>query len=340
MARACALARAHEGHTRPNPPVGAVIIQNGRLIGEGAHVRCGCAHAEVAALSSCTESPKGATVYCTLEPCSKPGRVGACCDALIASGVACVDFLQQDPNPVNAGAAQVLLTQAGIETHDWSRAPTPEQLSLVREGASLIAPFTKFIRTQRPYVTVKLAMTLDGRIADCTGNAKWISSPRAREQTDRLRQRVDVIMVGAETVRRDNPSLLCHQAPNPDLWRAVISHSGCLPHTAQILTDEAKDRTLVYSNPEEALKDLAQRGFLHVLCEGGLRLVQSLAQLDAIDEWIQITAPFVLGAQLIQESHIQFECGACTCASHDCPETFTIWRKPFEQEKAQPCSQV
>jgi len=295
MARACALAALSAGHTRPNPPVGAVVVKNGRVIGEGRHRRCGGDHAEAAALKSCAENPAGATVYCTLEPCSKPGRVGACCDALIAAGVREVVWAVPDPNPVNRGKAARRLRSAGIATACWAAARDSARRATADVAARLIAPFAKHVLTGLPYVTVKLAMSLDGRICDTRGDARWISSAAMRRETGALRERADCVLVGAETVRRDDPSLLCHTRRNDDLWRAVVSRSGRLPRTARIFTDAAADRTLVYRDPAAALRDLGARGFLHVLCEGGLGLARALAAADLVDEWIQVTAPIVIG---------------------------------------------
>ena len=162
MRRAIAVAGRSAGHTRPNPPVGAVVVKNGRVIGEGRHRRCGGDHAEVAALKACKVAPKGATVYVTLEPCSKPGRVGACCDALVAAGVKRVVWACPDPNPVNRGKAARILRRAGIETvHGVCE----------DEASAVIRPFAKHVTTGLPYVTVKLAMSLDGKICDDWGDA-------------------------------------------------------------------------------------------------------------------------------------------------------------------------
>ena len=301
MARAIALAERSVGHTRPNPPVGAVVVKNGRVIGEGRHRRCGGDHAEVAALKSCGTSPTGATVYCTLEPCSKPGRVGACCDALIAAGVKRVVWACPDPNPTNRGRAARVLRRAGVATaHGLCEA----------EAAALIRPFAKHVLTGLPYVTVKIAMSLDGKICDDSGDARWVSNEKARAATGRLRERVDVMMVGAETIRRDNPSLLCHTRRNDDLWRAVVSRSGRLPADAQVFTDAAKDRTLVYRDAVEAVRDLGARGFMHILCEGGLTLARSLAEAGLVDEWITVLAPKVIGGRPIREA---VSIGRCTC---------------------------
>lgn len=286
MRRAIALAWRSAGHTRPNPPVGAVVVKDGKVIGEGRHRRCGGDHAEVAALKSCKVSPVGSTVYVTLEPCSKPGRVGACCEALIAAGVRRVVWACRDPNPVNRGKAARILRRAGIETAHGLCA---------EEAGAVIRPFATHVTTGRPYVTVKLAMSLDGKICDDFGNARWISDSKSRRYTGRWREHVDAVMVGAETIRKDNPSLLCHTRRNDDLWRVVVSRSGKLPRNAQVFADAAKDRTLVFGDAAEALRELGRRGFMHVLCEGGLGLARSLAAAGHVDEWVVVLAPIVIG---------------------------------------------
>ncbi len=294
MLKAIELAKISRGHTRPNPPVGAVIVKDGNIIGEGRHIRCGCDHAETAALKNCRESPFGATAYVTLEPCSKQGRVGACTDALVAAGIRRVVWAAADPNPKNRDCAKAVLEQNGIETVSGI---------LEQEANKLTAPFAKHILTGLPFITVKLAMSLDGKICDNFGDAKWISSPQSRETTGRLREVVDCVMVGGNTVRCDNPSLLCHtEKGNDDLWRAVVSESGNLPQESQIFTDSAKDRTLVYGDAKSAVEDLGKRGFMHILCEGGLGLARSLAEAGLVDEWITVLAPVVIGDKPIGEA--------------------------------------
>ena len=299
------------GHTRPNPPVGAVVVIGGKVLGRGRHRRCGGDHAEVAAMKDALrrlpvaarrrQRPlSGATVYVTLEPCSCPGRVGACTDALVAAGVSRVVWAAADPNPVNRGRAARVLAKAGIRGGLFrGTIPPPGESPRGMDAAALVAPFAKHVTTGLPYVTVKLAMSLDGRICDCMGGARWISSPASRRATGRLREQVDAVMVGAETVRRDNPSLLCHTKRNDDLWRVVISRSGRLPRRAQIFTDGARDRTLVFPDPRIALEELGRRGFMHVLCEGGLGLARSLADEGLVDEWITVLAPMVIGSRPI-----------------------------------------
>ena len=329
MERAIALAVRSRGHTRPNPPVGAVVVKDGRIIGEGRHVRCGARHAETAALRSAKlrgEDAHGTAIYVTLEPCSKPGRVGACCDALIAAGVAKVVWAVPDPNPRNANRAARVLGRAGIVTECWAKAQDARLRALAADAGRLIAPFAKHVTTGLPYVTVKLAMSLDGRICDERGDARWVSSERARRETGRLRERVDVVIVGAETVRRDNPSLLSHGRRNDDLFRAVVTHSGKLPPDSQIFTDAARDRTLVFlvgrseagavrlppgnvvrvPDLRAAFRRLGEMGFLHVLCEGGLELARALARDGLVDEWLAVLSPKVIGhGGIVEATHIR-----------------------------------
>ena len=313
LRRALELAKKGEGHTRPNPPVGAVIVQDGRIVGEGWHRRCGGDHAEVAAIKNATtrgHSVAGATIYVTLEPCSKPGRVGACTDALVAAGIKKVVYAVADPNPTNRGRARRALAKCGVACVRPSRGKADPTAWTARGGMKrllesagrFIAPFAKHVTTGMPFVTVKLAMSLDGKICDDFGEAKWISSAASRRMTGRLRESVDAIMVGAETVRKDDPSLLSHGRRNDDLVRVVISRSGRLPKTAQIFTDGAPNETLVYRDAREALEDLGRRGVMHVLCEGGLTLVRSLADQGLVDRWLRISCPLVIGSKPLAEA--------------------------------------
>jgi len=294
LQRALDLAERGEGHTRPNPPVGAVIVKKGRIIGEGWHKRAGLNHAETAAIADAKKrghSTFGATIYVTLEPCSKPGRVGACTDAIILAGIKKVVYAHPDPNPTNRGRAKRVLEKAGVACSYVHQ----------KRAATLIAPFKKHITTGLPFVTVKLAMSLDGKICDNWGDAKWISSARSRKVTGLDRARVDAIMVGAETIRKDNPSLLSHGKRNDDLIRVVVSHSGKLPKKAQVFTD-GKNPTLVFNDAKKALIELGKMGCLHVLCEGGLNLARSLVDQGLVDNWRLITAPLVIGTRPIKKA--------------------------------------
>lgn len=296
MQRAVGLAARGLGRTRPNPAVGALIVKGGKIIGEGWHRKAGGDHAEVAAIKSAArrgaKTLNGATIYVTLEPCSKPGRVGACTDAIIAAGISRVVYAVPDPNPKNRGKAKRALAKAGVKC---------ERLKGDKEVLSncggLVNDFRKHVLTGLPYVTVKIAMSLDGKICDDFGNAKWISSEDSRRLTgSTLREIHDAIMVGAETVRKDNPSLLSHGRRNDDLVRVIISKSGKLPKKAQVFTD-GKNPTLVFDDAKKALVELGKMGVMSVLCEGGLKLARYLADHGLVDEWITVMAPVFIGSR-------------------------------------------
>ena len=298
MLRAAELAVKGMGHTRPNPCVGAVVVKDGEIVGEGWHRKAGGDHAEVAALKKAGASAKGATVYVTLEPCSRPGRVGACTDALTAAGVASVVYAVPDPNPKNRGKAKRALAKAGIQCERF----TGED-DVTAQCEALIRAFRKHVLTGLPYVVVKIAMSLDGRICDDWGDAKWISSANARRLTGSvLRERSDAIMVGGETLRRDNPSLLSHGNRNDDLVRVIVSKSGIIPRDAKVFTDGAPNKTLVFDDARKALEELGRMGITSVLCEGGLKLATSLAKQGLVDEWLTVLAPKVIGNGKISEA--------------------------------------
>lgn len=303
LSRALDLAKKGEGHTRPNPPVGAVIVKDGRILGEGYHKKAGTNHAETAAIADAKKKGndiRGASIYVTLEPCSKPGRVGACTDAIASAGISHVYYAVSDPNPTNRGRAKRVLSRSGI-TCDCLKTRSEIKV-LIKAAERLIAPFRKHVMTGLPYVTVKLAMSLDGRICDVGGNAKWISSTASRKLTGLMRESVDAIMVGAETVRNDDPSLLSHGRRNDDLIRVVVSRSGKLPKSARLFTDGAPNETLVFPDPRTALEALGKRGCLHVLCEGGLALARALADEGLVDAWKLVTAPIVIGNRPIEKA--------------------------------------
>jgi len=303
MRYACELAVRGLGHTRPNPAVGAVVVKNGKVVGRGWHKKCGGDHAEVAALKDAVRTfrKQGLTaaalgdceLFVTLEPCSKAGRVGACTDAIAAAGLRRVVYAVADPNPTNRGKAKRALARNGIACELFKG-----DQDVTAECRTLIVPFRKHITTGLPYVTVKLAMSLDGKICDNWGGSNWISCAASRARTNEMRSRVDAIMVGAETVRKDDPSLLARIHPNPDLIRVIISKSGKLPKKAQVFTD-GKNPTLVFDDAKKALRKLGKMGVTSVLCEGGLKLATSLADAGLVDEWLTVMAPVVIGSRRI-----------------------------------------
>lgn len=316
MARAIALARRGEGSTRPNPPVGAVVVRKGKLLGEGWHRQAGMPHAEVEAIQASRGSVKGATIYVTLEPCCTHGRTPPCTDLLIRSGIARVVVGCADPNPRHASRGFRVLASAGMAVTCGVRE---------EECRHLIEPFAMHQSHGRPFVTLKLAMTLDGRIADRTGASKWITGPEARAAVQALRRRVDAVLVGAGTVVADNPSLRCRLPHAHDVWRVVVDAAGRTPATAQVLTDRWADTTVMVTSSRCAtrrreawaangsrvwvlpagangqislmrlLRRLAKEGILHVLCEGGSRLAGALVRAGLVDEYLLFYAPAVLG---------------------------------------------
>lgn len=315
MRRALDLARGREGLTRPNPPVGAVVVRSGRIVGEGAHPGAGKPHAEVFALRAAGRRARGSTVYVTLEPCCTQGRTPPCTDVILAAGVSRVVVAVRDPNPRHAGRGLRLLRKAGVKVLEGvGREP----------AAHLIEPFAKWIVTQRPWLTLKLAMTLDGRIADAQGRSKWITGSAARKVVHDARRRADAVMVGAGTVLADDPSLLPRPPRGRKTWRVIVDAAGRVPDTAQVFRDEAVERTLVATTnrcPDArmaswlavgaqvavlpgagtgvdlpALMDhLGGLGLLHVLCEGGGALAGSLVRAGLVDEYLIFHAARILG---------------------------------------------
>ena len=206
MRRAIELAKKGEGFTSPNPMVGAVIVKDGCIIGEGYHERYGGLHAERNALASVTESPKGAVIYVTLEPCCHYGKQPPCVDAILEAGIARVVTGSDDPNPLVAGKGFKRLIEHGVEvtTH------------VEKEACDALNPvFFHYIQTGIPYVAMKYAMTMDGKIAAYTGQSKWITGEEARAFVQKLRHRYTGIMAGAGTVLADDPRLTCRI---PQMW--------------------------------------------------------------------------------------------------------------------------
>lgn len=286
------------GLTSPNPPVGAVIVKDGRLLASGWHRKAGGPHAEVEALRTAEavhglNSLSGACAYVTLEPCSTFGRTPPCVEALIAVGIARVVWGTDDPNPHHAGRARELLTAAGIEV-----------VSGVLEEScrEIIAPFAKLVTTGLPWVIAKAGMSLDGRITRPAGEGQWITSEEARADAMILRAQCDAIIVGAETIRQDDPSLTLRGQDIPEgkeqPWRIILTHSGDLPKDARVFTDEFSHRTLAFRNRplNEVLRELAARGAMSVLLEGGGRLLASAFGDRLVDEVVFYVAPLISGS--------------------------------------------
>lgn len=301
MQRALALAARGEGRTSPNPPVGAVVVRDNVVIGEGYHRKAGKPHAEVLALRGLSRNDtQGAALYVTLEPCSTVGRTPACTDAIMAAGIRRVVVSVKDPNPKHAGRGLRILRRHGIQVSTGV---------CRREGAALLAPFCKWITTGRPYVTLKMAMTLDGRIADAHHRSKWITGAAARRDVQRLRRRVDAVLVGAGTAAADDPSLLIKGRSSRQPMRVVLDGKDRIPAGAKVLQDGYPTTVVVTEDCSPAriaalsqpavhvwrcgknrrvdvallLDRLGEAGHLHVLCEGGGELAGELLRAKSVD---------------------------------------------------------
>lgn len=255
MNRALELARTAEGLTAPNPMVGAVIVQEGRIIGEGCHEKCGQPHAERNALSACTEDPAGATMYVTMEPCCHTGRQPPCVDAIIEAGLARVVIGSQDPNPKVSGRGVELLRQHGIEVvTDFMRA----------ECDALNPVFFHYIQTKRPFVVMKYAMTMDGKIATYSGKSKWVTGEAARAHVQTLRNRYRGIMVGVGTVLADDPLLTCRMEGGRDPVRIVCDSYLRTPLESRLVKTARQTPTILATCCGDELK---HRPYLDAGCE-------------------------------------------------------------------------
>jgi len=325
MQAAIACAHTIEGRTSPRPPVGAVVVRDGVVIGRGATSPPYGPHAEVHALHEAGPAAHGADLYVTLEPCCVTIHTPPCTDAIINAGVRRVIVGASDPNPLVCGHGVDQLRAAGIEVVAGIE---------VQETQELIRPFATFITRKRPYVTAKWAMTLDGKLATRTGDAYWISGPAARVWVHNLRDRVDAIVVGSGTARTDNPQLTVRLAPEQRMYqrlphqgplRVVLASRGLLPNNLKLLQPDDSSRTCVivgenydreqYLSLQErgidvmqvaldtqgrvdfssALHALGQRGIMHVLLEGGAQLLGYAFDQFLIDHVAVFIAPKLVG---------------------------------------------
>ncbi len=248
MKMALELAKKGTGRTAPNPLVGAVIVKDGRVIGQGWHERYGEAHAERNALTSCQESPEGAVMYVTLEPCCHHGRQPPCTDAILTSGIRRVVIGSDDPNPLVAGKGIQLLRAQGITV----------TTGILREDCDRInAVFFHYIQTGLPYVVMKYAMTLDGKIAAYTGASKWITGEAAREHVHQQRHRYTAIMAGVGTVLADDPLLTCRIPDGKNPIRIICDSKLSTPLTAQIIQTAKQVPTILATCCTEQKRQLA-----------------------------------------------------------------------------------
>ena len=298
MSLALTEARKGIGKTAPNPPVGSVIVKDGILLGKGWHRKAGTPHAERMALADARErhgeaTIRGASAYVTLEPCSTHGRTPPCVQGLIEAGIREVIYACEDPNPAHAGRADQILTENQIAVR---------KNIFRQEAEAILRPFAKVQRTGLPWVILKTAMSLDGRITRPAGESSWLTSEEARLDVQHLRSEVDMILTSGETVRRDHPALtirvpeLCEDREQP--WRLVISHHpDTLPLTAPLFADAWKHRTLVRGGDlTQILRTcVIEQGIFSVLVESGGKLAAELLQHNLVDEVVTYLAPMITG---------------------------------------------
>ena len=282
MRRAVELARKAGNETRPNPRVGAIVVKDGRVVGTGYHRRAGEPHAEAMALHQAGTQARGADLYVTLEPCSTHGRTPPCTGAIRRVGVRRVIYGAGDVNPQNAGRADRILREAGIRVTRGVLREECEQLN---------QDYRHWTLKKEPWVILKLAMTLDGALA--LPGRRWITGSEARAEVQRIRAGCDAILVGAETVRKDNPRLTVRKVIRQQPWRVVVTKSGRLPRSAKIFRDAHRQRTLIYRNKnwDFILGDLYRRGVFRLLVEGGAKTAQSLHRSGKVREWVYHLSP-------------------------------------------------
>ncbi len=318
MSRALALAARGGRAVRPNPRVGAVLVRGGKVIAAGYHSRFGGPHAEARVLAKAGPAARGATLYVSLEPCSTRGKTPPCTGAIIAAGVRRVVIGCRDRNPKNAGRAAGILKRAGIAVATGVRE---------EEAFELNRDFFTWVSERRPYTTLKLALSLDGRIAARTGDSRWISSPESRKFVHRLRSRSDAVLVGGRTVIRDDPLLTARMGySHPSLKRVILEGSTPVPLSSRLLSGKgggevilaaaapppksrgkelaARGITLLVLPSRSGRADLktlfrrlAQMGIMRLLTEGGGEAAAGLLEAGLVDEIHLFIAPIIIGGR-------------------------------------------
>lgn len=310
MRLALSLARRRKGLTHPNPTVGCVIVKHGEVVGLGYHEKAGYPHAEVVALQQAGSRAKGSTVYVTLEPCVHFGRTPPCTEALIEAGVRRVVVATVDRNDLVSGKGIEKLREKGIEV----------RVGVCEEEANLLnEDFFTFVSKKRPFVTLKLAQTVDGRVATVTGESKWISSPESRRFAHRLRAEASAVLVGITTVLRDDPKLTVRHIPfGRQPLRVVIDPDLDIPLNSNLVKDKEAETLVVFSRRKpdveallleegvkllymerielpDLLEELAKRDIVHLLVEGGAYTVSRFLKENLWDRLIIFQAPKLFG---------------------------------------------
>jgi len=286
-------ARSGLGQTSPNPAVGAVLVIDRKIVAKGHHQRAGWPHAEIECLRSFKKPvPKSAILYVTLEPCSTTGRTGPCTDAILEAGVRQLVIGATDPNPRHAGHGIELLKQAGLNV----RAGV-----LARECSALNEAFNKWTETRRPFVIAKCGMSLDGRLSPPPRETQWITSTASRRHAQHLRAQVDAILIGAETLRTDDPRLTARLRGAKQPWRIVLSRSGALPRRARLFTDRFAARTIVQGkkNLRAVLRDLGEEEITSVLIEGGGEILGQALDQRLVDKVQLYLGPILTGGPVV-----------------------------------------
>ncbi|MEW6448045.1 MAG: bifunctional diaminohydroxyphosphoribosylaminopyrimidine deaminase/5-amino-6-(5-phosphoribosylamino)uracil reductase RibD [Bacillota bacterium] len=311
------LAVQARGLTSPNPMVGAVIVREGRIVGEGYHHRAGLPHAEIEALKAAGGAARGSTLYVNLEPCCHTGKTGPCTEAIIAAGIRRVVAAMADPNPLVSGKGFTRLRESGIEV---------EFGVLEREAHRLNEAFIKFITTRKPFVILKTAMSLDGKIATATGESKWITGDAAREYVHQLRNACDAVLVGIGTVLKDDPSLTTRLPEGGrDPVRVILDSRARTPLDARVIVQGSDAATIVavtgMAPPERIaalrqagaevlvcgpgpavdleflLTALAEREIASILVEGGSAVNASFLLQGLVDKLVWFIAPLIIGGR-------------------------------------------
>lgn len=311
-----AVAEGRKGRCSPNPRVGAVVIQGDQVVATGYHERAGEAHAEIVALRAAGDAARGATLYCTLEPCNHHGRTPPCTEAILAAGVRRVVIGARDPNPHIPGKGLDRLKNEGVQV---------VLLHEHRGSTELLTPWSKFITTGLPHVSLKLALSLDGRIATRTGASRWVTGEEARSKVHELRAERDAVAVGINTAIADDPRLTVRYVPGSHPVRIVFDTQLRLPPSSKLVATAREVPTWVISGadaPAEAeellrsrgvdvlrvarssegrvdmraaLQILAEQNIVSLLVEGGAELAGSLLALRAVDDLHAFVAPLLLG---------------------------------------------
>ncbi|MBI2036238.1 bifunctional diaminohydroxyphosphoribosylaminopyrimidine deaminase/5-amino-6-(5-phosphoribosylamino)uracil reductase RibD [Candidatus Microgenomates bacterium] len=290
LKQALSLAKKGLGSTFPNPMVGAIIVKNGKVIGRGYHKKAGLAHAEIEAISlakSDLARLEGTTLYVNLEPCANFGKTPPCVETIIKSGIRKVVFSTLDPNAINHGQGKLVLEKAGIEVSVGL---------LENEALKLNEAFFTFHQKKRPFIAIKFAASLDGKIATYTGDSKWITNEKARAAARNIRSEYQAVVVGINTVIKDNPHLGIRQNGKQDPLRIILGYKEKLPANSQVL----RDKNVLIVNPKNIkalLSLLTEKEIISILVEGGGETIGRFVDEKLVDKVYAFHAPLIIGGE-------------------------------------------